>query len=248
MMEDLFENTFSSYEITPNPIVWRDEFNKYLEKWGEEVYESIALIYNFDRIDTKLLESKEFLIDSIKVNPQLYDFLCEEKQLQNNKDLKHAYWHSMVSIVGAHYGNINDKELYDNKNLALVAIEGYAIAQVVKHCSERLLDDEQVMYASALQNPEALSKASMRLREDPEFMLKICKECSNAIEFLGPQLLTDVGENDPVEYLTKRVQNDKLAKQLSEKPITKAQRLSDELEDEDFTYKPAIAKTNRTKL
>ena len=89
-----------SYQITPNPIVWRDEFNKYLVKWGEGVYEGIALIYNFDKIDPHFLNNKEWLIDSIKVNPQLYDFLCEEKIFENDRDLKHAYWHSMVSIVG----------------------------------------------------------------------------------------------------------------------------------------------------
>ncbi|MGU4699197.1 DUF4116 domain-containing protein [Burkholderia cepacia] len=236
------------YKISPNAIVWRDEFNKYLEKWGEDVYESIALIYNFDKIDSDLLKNKEFLIDSIKVNPQIYDFLCEEKILQNDQDLKYAYWHALVSIVGAHYSNINDPELYDNKNLAMVAIEGHAVAQVINFASERLLDDEELMFACACKNPAALSKASMRLKEDPAFMLKVCKETSLAIENIGPQLMADIGENDPIEYLTKRVENDNLTKQLSNKPLTKAQQLSNDIEGEDFVYKPATTRTARTKL
>ncbi|WP_175888227.1 DUF4116 domain-containing protein [Burkholderia contaminans] len=234
------------YEITPKAIVWRDEFNKYLEKWGEEVYESIALIYNFDRINTDLLKDKEFLIDSIRVNPQLYDFLYEEKILQNDQDLKHAYWHSLISIIGFNYTNINDAALYDNKNLALVAIEGQAVAPVINFGSARLLDDEEVMYACALENPEALCKASMRLREDPEFMLKITKECSLAIEFLGPQLLADVGENDPLEYLQKRVESDKLKNELENKP-SKAEKLVSSI-NEDAPPPQKQARSTRQKI
>ncbi|MBY4717590.1 DUF4116 domain-containing protein [Ralstonia mannitolilytica] len=237
-----------SYQITPNPIVWRDEFNKYLVKWGEGVYEGIALIYNFDKIDPHFLNNKEWLIDSIKVNPQLYDFLCEEKIFENDRDLKHAYWHSMVSIVGAHYGNINDPELYDNKNLALVAIEGNAIAQVVQLASDRLLDDEQVMYACVMKNPSGLSKASMRLREDPEFMLKAIKESDLSIEYLGPQLLADVGQNDPHKYLEKRVEADNLNKSLSEKPTSMAKQLSLDIQSQQYDYGTKTTKSAKTKI
>lgn len=234
------------YEITPNAIVWRDEFNKYIQKWGEDVYEDVALIYNFDKIEPKLLNNKEFLIDSIRVNPQLYDFLCEEKIFENDRDLKHAYWHSMVSIVGAHYVNIQDQELYDNKNLAFVAIEGNAIAPVVNFCSERLLDDEQVMYACGMKNTEALCKASTRLREDPNFMLKITKECTLALVHIGPELLADMGENDPLDYLQKLVESDRLKNELANKP-SKADLLVASI-DEDAPPPQKQSRSTRQKI
>ncbi|MGU4699206.1 ankyrin repeat domain-containing protein [Burkholderia cepacia] len=50
------------------------------------------------------------------------------------------------------------------------------------------------------------------------------------------------------KYLNSKQMSDKLEDALPKKPLTKAQQLSNDIESEDFVYKPTTTKSPRTKL
>lgn len=51
-----------------------------------------------------------------------------------------------------------------------------------------------------------------------------------------------------ITYIDKYNTKAKLDKEIAERPITKAQKLSDEIEGQDFSYGASTTKTNRAKL
>ncbi|MGU4699196.1 ankyrin repeat domain-containing protein [Burkholderia cepacia] len=56
------------------------------------------------------------------------------------------------------------------------------------------------------------------------------------------------GTEEVLHVLNKYNTKVKLDKEIADKPLTKAQQLSNDIESEDFSYKPASTKTARTKL
>ncbi|WP_143279522.1 DUF4116 domain-containing protein [Burkholderia cenocepacia] len=101
-------------------------------------------------------------------------------------------------------------------------------------------------------NPNIIHKVSYSLTNDPEFILETGDYLNGNRSVMSDELREAIGNIDNEEHvkqcLQSMIRKNKLENALPEKPTTKAQKLSEDIESEDFLYKPTTTRTNKTKL
>ncbi|ONU47772.1 DUF4116 domain-containing protein [Burkholderia cenocepacia] len=155
-----------------------------------------------------------------------------------------------------------DSSLYEDKELIkrIAEINGSILSKIT-----HFNDDKEVIMAGLNFRGVSLSYASERLRNDPELVLKAVKASYSAGAYVGDSLYEQLKSvtphemerkesivHDAIPYLEQMVEaknrHDHLDDTLAKKPLTKAQKLSDDIEAEYFAYKTPTTKTSRAKL
>ncbi|MGU4699148.1 DUF4116 domain-containing protein [Burkholderia cepacia] len=133
-------------------------------------------------------------------------------------------------------------------------------------------DDNELALVAVSSRGFSLKFVSDRLKNDPEIALIAIKDNYSAGEFVGDELFQQLKSVMPqdeyqplctiaykreilhnaIPYLEDLVKakklSEKLDSELSQKPLTKAQQLSNDIESEGFVYQPTTTKAARTKL
>ncbi|MCW5156417.1 ankyrin repeat domain-containing protein [Burkholderia cenocepacia] len=101
--------------------------------------------------------------------------------------------------------------------------------------------------------------ANIHARDDGALQASACNGHLEVVQYLvelgcDPQIVIDYEDSDKSvkewaeKYINARDLSNKLDNNLADKPLTKAQKLSNDIESEDFVYQPTTTKSARTKL
>lgn len=216
----------------------------------------------YDMVNEELLSNKEFALQLVSADPVAYVSL--DRKLQEDKDIALATYQADNEAIAMFRGSI-----LEDKNFALIALSK-APDSIYKRLNEELRADRDIMVAALskekfrfvglnidptfLVDREIMTMAiksakdngqflPFNLKNDPEFVLE-----TKCFDYMSDRLKQEVGNQDPEQCLQSMIRKNKLENTLPEKPTTKAQQLSNDIESEDFSYKPQTTKTNRTKL
>lgn len=213
-------------------------------------HKKLFLTGNEDWLLSKIAQNEFYegdLQESFQVEAILE--LAKNLSLKNDREFFLAHTQSDYGSNQSILVRFASEELKADKSFAMQWLEASKNMKSLQCFSDDLRSDLQVIkcavennYASGWSNfPEDLlpEVASKELAEGFKIYLSERQANGQSRDFAASDFInTKIAE----KFMHK------LDDMLPEKPITKAQKLSDEIEDEDFTYKPASTQTSRTKL
>lgn len=159
----------------------------------------------------------------------------------------------------------NGANIHANKDLALRITSTDGELEIVKYLIEQKAnihaDDDEALRKAALwghldvvkylkeqgadihaRNDDALGSASQNGHfQVCQYLVSLGADPQKAID-------DETIPEENKQCLISIVRKNKLTNELAEKPLTKAQKLSNDIEGEDFSYKAPTTKTARTKL
>ncbi len=128
-------------------------------------------------------KEKTELIETIKKNFNAYHFASDK--LKNDKDVIMA----VIKRAGGHWLQSAPLELRNDKELVMAAAKEKGIS--LKHASEILQDDEEVVLVAAISWPENFKFSSHRLRNDKKTVVAIVKNTGYALMWASKNLQDD---------------------------------------------------------
>jgi len=215
----------------------QDDFTKLLNRARSGIRTGIHLLYSANH---NLRADREFVINEVQRSGKNLEFASDEL-----KDDKEVVMHS-VSSMGTSIEWASER-LQNDKEVVMIAVANHPTTLnyvadkykddievmmeatttggwALEFASDRLKDDKDFVFHAVTKERGGavhLQHASERLREDKHFILEVAKILPDAGKYAGPVLKEQIGNNEPVSYLTRAIFAERLQNTIPRKDAVK---------------------------